>query len=74
MARRSDLKRIHAAQRAAQVARMTSDGWSSERAEACVGAWEEYADTERRERGRPAYYTRWYQSANENRPEGRFRA
>jgi len=49
-------ERIHAAHRAAQVERLRSRGWSPERAEAGLAAWEERADAEGRGRGRLAYW------------------
>jgi hypothetical protein len=50
------VERIHAAHRAAQVARLVSAGWSPDRAEAGVVAWEAHADAEGRERGRQAFW------------------
>jgi len=49
-------ERLHIAHRSAHVERLVSRGWSRERAEAGVSAWEERADGEGRERGRQAYW------------------
>jgi hypothetical protein len=49
-------ERLHIAHRSAHVARLVSRGWSPERAEAGVAAWEEHADAEGRERGRQAFW------------------
>jgi hypothetical protein len=48
--------RIHAARRAAHVARLVRAGWPEDAAEAAVAAWEAYATAEGRQRGATAFW------------------
>lgn len=59
MSRRSTPERLHAARRAATVARLISERELAERAEALVAEWEVIADAQGRERDGVYWQAGW---------------